>query len=132
MAGNKFMFATGIENSYPTIQLPDGSTKRIDEMEKGFHYQNWKKDFELVKDIGIEFLRYGPPYYNTHSAPGCYNWGFTDQTFNALKEIFNLKTNINDQGYEMMAVPPTQNKTSFLSGLITSHKNQQTIKLMMN
>lgn len=28
------MFATGIENSYPTISLPDGSTKRVDEMEK--------------------------------------------------------------------------------------------------
>ena len=60
MAGNKFMFATGIENSYPTIQLPDGSAKRIDEMEKGFHYQNWKKDFELVKDIGIDFYDMAP------------------------------------------------------------------------
>jgi len=49
MAGNKFMFATGIENSYPTIQLPNGKTKRIDEMEKAFHYQHWKTDFKLVK-----------------------------------------------------------------------------------
>ncbi len=29
---NKFMFATGIENSYPTIKLPDGTTKRVDEL----------------------------------------------------------------------------------------------------
>jgi len=28
------MFATGIENSYPTILLPDGRVKRVDEMEK--------------------------------------------------------------------------------------------------
>ena len=34
MPGTKFMFSTGIENSYPTIQLPDGTTKRVDEMEK--------------------------------------------------------------------------------------------------
>ena len=87
MAGNKFMFATGIENSYPTIQLPDGSTKRIDEMEKGFHYQNWKKDFELVKEMGIEFLRYGPPYYKTHLGPGKYDWSFADETFNYLKQL---------------------------------------------
>jgi beta-glucosidase/6-phospho-beta-glucosidase/beta-galactosidase len=87
MAGNKFMFATGIENSYPTIQLPDGSTKRIDEMEKGFHYKNWKKDFELVKEMGIEFLRYGPPYYKTHLGPGKYDWSFADETFNYLKEL---------------------------------------------
>ncbi len=30
MATNKFMFATGIENSYPTILLPDGKTFRVD------------------------------------------------------------------------------------------------------
>ena len=81
------MFATGIENSYPTIQLPDGSSKRIDEMEKGLHYQNWKKDFELVKEMGIEFLRFGPPYYKTHLAPGKYDWSFSDEAFNYLKEL---------------------------------------------
>jgi hypothetical protein len=38
IAFEHFIFATGIENSYPTIQLPDGSIKRIDEMEKTGHY----------------------------------------------------------------------------------------------
>ncbi|MBA4168406.1 MAG: family 1 glycosylhydrolase, partial [Chitinophagaceae bacterium] len=87
MAGNKFMFSTGIENSYPTILLPNGKTKRVDEMEKTDHYNNWKKDFELVKQIGIEFLRYGPPYYKTHLGPGRYDWAFADDTFNRLKEL---------------------------------------------
>lgn len=81
------MFATGIENSYPVIQLPDGSRKRIDEMEKCGHYDRWQEDFELVKDLGISFLRYGPPYYKTHTAPGQYDWTFTDDTFNRLKEL---------------------------------------------
>src|SRR3982750_121324 len=84
---NKFMFATGIENSYPTIQLTDGTTRRIDEMEKCCHYKNWQKDFELVRDIGISFLRYGPPYYKTHMGPGQYDWEFTDDTFNRMKEL---------------------------------------------
>ncbi|MGZ5254996.1 MAG: glycoside hydrolase family 1 protein, partial [Flavitalea sp.] len=56
---NKFMFATGIENSYPTIKMPDGSTKRVDEMEKCGHYKHWQQDFELVNDMDISFLRYG-------------------------------------------------------------------------
>ena len=63
------MFATGIENSYPTISLPDGKTLRVDEMEKCGHYKHWREDFQLVKDLGIEFLRYGPPYYSTHIGP---------------------------------------------------------------
>ncbi len=81
------MFATGIENSYPTIRLPDGSTKRVDEMQKSGHYDCWEKDFELVRELGIDFLRYGPPYYSTHVAPGKYDWEFTDATFRRLKEM---------------------------------------------
>lgn len=87
MPGSKFMFATGIENSYPNIQLPDGTTKRVDEMEKTGHYQRWEEDFGLLRYLGIEFLRYGPPYYSVHEAPGKYHWDFTDATFNKLKEL---------------------------------------------
>ena len=84
---NAFMFATGIENSYPTIQLPDGSRKRIDSMEKSGHYRRWREDFGLVKDLGLDFLRYGPPYYRVHRGPGQYDWDFTDQTFGYLREL---------------------------------------------
>ncbi|UOQ53434.1 family 1 glycosylhydrolase [Hymenobacter cellulosivorans] len=87
MPANKFMFATGIENSYPTILLPNGQEKRVDELEKAKHYENWRRDFELVKEMGIEFLRYGPPYYKTHLGPDKYDWEFTDLTFNALREL---------------------------------------------
>ena len=67
---SQFMFATGIENSNPTIQLPDGTTRRVDEMEKCGHYKRWKDDFQLVKDMGIQYLRYGPPLHTTHLGPG--------------------------------------------------------------
>src|SRR5687767_12598163 len=87
MAGNKFMFSTGIENSYPTIKLPDGTMKRVDEMEKTKHYEFWETDFKLVRELGIEFLRYGPPYYKTHVRPGKYDWDFTDATFNKMTEL---------------------------------------------
>ena len=80
------MFATGIENSYPTIKLPDGSTKRVDEMEKCGHYERWQDDFRLVKELGIEFLPYWAPYYRADLAPGKYDWAFADETFNFLNE----------------------------------------------
>ena len=70
MDTNKFIFANGIENSYHTIKLPDGSTKRVDEMEKCGHYKHWQLDFQLVEEIGISYLRYGSPYYKTHLGPG--------------------------------------------------------------
>ena len=77
-----FMFATGIENSIPTIK---GGTERVDELEKCGFYKHWKTDFQLVEDLGIRFLRYGPPMHLVWQGPGKYDWDFTDQTMNDLK-----------------------------------------------
>lgn len=77
-----FMFATGIENSIPTIQ---NGRKRVDEMAKCAHYANWQKDFDLVQDLGLTFLRYGPPLHTTWLGPGRYDWAFADETFRELE-----------------------------------------------
>lgn len=79
----QFMFATGVENSYPTIEWK-GKTIRQDELEKTKHYERWRDDFRILGELGIEHLRYGPPYYRTHTGPGKYDWGFTDEVFAAL------------------------------------------------
>jgi len=81
------MFATGIENSYPTIRLPDGTTKRVDEMEKCGHYARWREDFALVRELSIGHLRYGPPLFSAHAGPGRYDWDFADETFAALRQM---------------------------------------------
>ena len=72
------MFATGIENSVPTI---DGGRTRQDQMESCGHYRHWRTDFDLVEDLGIRFLRYGPPLHTTLIGPGRYDWEFADVTF---------------------------------------------------
>lgn len=82
-----FLFATGIENSYPVIALPDGTRHRVDEMEKTGHYERWREDLALVKELGIEVLRYGPPYYRTHLGPGRYDWEFSDQVFGEMHRL---------------------------------------------
>lgn len=87
LLSEQFIFATGIENSYPNVLLPDGTLFRVDEMEKTFHYKLWQTDFERVASLGITHLRYGPPYYKTHLAPGIYDWEFADMTLKKLKEL---------------------------------------------
>ncbi|HZT41984.1 MAG TPA: family 1 glycosylhydrolase [Chthonomonadaceae bacterium] len=84
-ATQRFMFATGIECSYPTIQTPHGK-KRVDELEKCGHYEHWKKDFELTQDMGIRYLRYGPPYYKMHLGPDKYDWSWTDMVLPVLRQ----------------------------------------------
>ena len=82
----RFLFATGIENSYPTIEW-QGRTIRQDEMEKCAHYERWQDDFRLLGELGIEYLRYGPPYFSAHTGAGKYDWSFADETFAALRRL---------------------------------------------
>jgi beta-glucosidase/6-phospho-beta-glucosidase/beta-galactosidase len=77
------MFATGIENSIPTIN--NGKT-RIDQMEAGGHYERWREDFDCVQEIGINYLRYGPPLHRTYLGPNKYDWDFADVTFADLRK----------------------------------------------
>jgi len=61
-----FMFATGIECSYPTIE--NGQWRR-DEMDSTRHYEMWQRDFELAREIGITHIRYGPPLHLIFEGP---------------------------------------------------------------
>jgi hypothetical protein len=79
-----FMFATGIECSYPTIA---GGTIRRDLLAETDHYNRYKEDLGLVKEMGLKVLRYNLPYYLIHKAPGKFDWEFADK---ALAEMQRL------------------------------------------
>ncbi len=78
-----FMFATGIENSYPVVKRG----KRIDQMEKCGHYRRWREDLQLVADMKIHYLRWGPALYKTFQGPGKYDWEWIDEV---LREMHRL------------------------------------------
>jgi beta-glucosidase/6-phospho-beta-glucosidase/beta-galactosidase len=78
-----FMFATGIENSSPTIK--DGRV-RVDEMARCGHYDLWRDDFDKVQELGIKFLRYGIPLHHVFLGPERFDWSFTDETFGDLRK----------------------------------------------
>jgi beta-glucosidase len=78
-----FMFATGIENSSPTINQ---GRERVDEMEKCRHYEKWRADFQCVSDLGTRFLRYGIPLHKVFLGPAKYDWSFSDETFGDLQQ----------------------------------------------
>jgi beta-glucosidase/6-phospho-beta-glucosidase/beta-galactosidase len=82
-AGGGFMFATGIECSYPTIE--QGRWRR-DQMAATHHYARWQEDFELALDIGITHIRYGPPLHLIFKGPGSYDWGFVDEAMAFLHD----------------------------------------------
>jgi beta-glucosidase/6-phospho-beta-glucosidase/beta-galactosidase len=74
--GCGFIFATGIECSYPTN---DHGRWRRDEMEAMGHYELWAKDFELAREIGVTHIRYGPPLHLVFQGPGKFDWSLVDE-----------------------------------------------------
>ena len=76
-----FLFATGIENSIPTV---GPQRRRVDQMDSCGHYRRWREDFDLVQSLGISVLRYGPPLHTSFLGPGKYDWSFADETFAEL------------------------------------------------
>ncbi|MBW3634852.1 MAG: family 1 glycosylhydrolase [Armatimonadetes bacterium] len=80
---NTILFATGIENSYPTVQ---GGKRRDLAAETG-HYKRWREDLQLCKEIGAHVVRYGPPYYIVHGGPHSYDWSYVDDELAYIREL---------------------------------------------
>ncbi len=79
-----FMFATGIECSYPTIRH---GAHRVDELAACDHYGRWREDLQLTLDLGIRFLRYGLPYHRVNTGPGRYDWSFPDEVMPEMRRL---------------------------------------------
>src|SRR3954454_5494705 len=79
-----FMFATGIENSDPTIE--HGRVRR-DQMDECGHYRHWRTDFALTAQLGIRYLRYGVPLHRSYLGPQRFDWSFADQAFGELRRL---------------------------------------------
>jgi beta-glucosidase/6-phospho-beta-glucosidase/beta-galactosidase len=78
-----FLFASGIENSYPT----NATGHRIDQMDRCGHYARWEEDFALARESGLDALRYGPAYYRTHTAPDRFDWDSADEPMARLHAL---------------------------------------------
>jgi beta-glucosidase/6-phospho-beta-glucosidase/beta-galactosidase len=81
-ADHGFIFATGVECSYPTIE--QGRWRR-DEMYGTRHYRHWQRDFELARQIGTTHLRYGPPLHLILAGPASYRWELIDEPMMELE-----------------------------------------------
>jgi beta-glucosidase len=82
-----FLWATGIEDTFIPHARP--GLRALDEYELTQHYQRWKRDFDLVAETGVKYLRWGIPWYRVQPAPNEWNWEWTDK---ALDYLVNIKS----------------------------------------
>ena len=81
---HEFMFATGIECSYPTIER---GRWRHDELADTKHYRYWRRDLQLVRELGLKYLRYGPPLHLMFLGAEKFEWSFMDGVAEAMQRL---------------------------------------------
>ena len=82
--GDSFMFATGIECSNPTI---DHGRIRRDQLAETGHYDHWREDLGLVRELGLQVLRYGLPIHKVWLGEGRYDWSFADAALGEMRRL---------------------------------------------
>ena len=72
-----FAWAVGIENTFVPQSRP--GHRRLDEYELVCHYAGWREDIDRIATLGVTMLRYGIPWYRVQTAPGVFDWSWTDE-----------------------------------------------------
>ena len=81
-----FVWATGIEDTFITAPWPK-TGRTLDEYELTGHYENWRADLGLMREIGVSAARYGIPWHRIQPQRGVWEWDFVDRTLERLLEL---------------------------------------------
>ena len=80
-----FLWATGIENTFVPQTRP--GHRALDEYQLMGHYEHWREDLELLRELGVRAVRWGVPWYRVEPLQGEFDWRWTDQVLPYLSEL---------------------------------------------
>ena len=83
-----FLWAGGIEDTFVPQTRP--GHRALDEYELIGHYEHWKEDLLLAKDVGMNSLRWGVPWYKVEPEQGRFDWSWTDQVIPYMVEELKI------------------------------------------
>jgi beta-glucosidase len=72
-----FLWAAGIENTFVPQERP--GHRALDEYQLMGHYEHWREDLALGRDLGLQALRWGIPWYRVEPERGVFDWRWTDE-----------------------------------------------------
>ncbi|HMQ30242.1 MAG TPA: family 1 glycosylhydrolase [Chloroflexaceae bacterium] len=87
-APEAFVWATGIEDTFVPQTRP--GLRPLDEYELMGHYDHWREDLALARELGAGAIRWGIPWYRVEPRPGVFDWGWTDQVMPYIVEELGL------------------------------------------
>ena len=83
-----FLWAAGIEDTFVPQARP--GHRPLDEYELMGHYEHWREDLALSKDLGLKAIRWGVPWYRVEPESERFDWSWTDQVIPYLVEELKI------------------------------------------
>jgi beta-glucosidase/6-phospho-beta-glucosidase/beta-galactosidase len=83
-----FIWAGGIEDTFVPQTRP--GHRALDEYELIGHYDHWREDLALARDLDLKALRWGVPWYRVEPAEGEFDWRWTDQVIPYMVEELGI------------------------------------------
>jgi beta-glucosidase/6-phospho-beta-glucosidase/beta-galactosidase len=84
----EFIWATGIEDTF--VPQTRAGHRALDEYELMGHYQHWREDLALARQLGVQAIRWGVPWYRVETIPGEFDWRWTDEVMPYLVEELGI------------------------------------------
>jgi beta-glucosidase/6-phospho-beta-glucosidase/beta-galactosidase len=72
-----FIWAGGIEDTFVPQARP--GHRPLDEYQLIGHYDHWREDLALAREVGLKALRWGVPWYRVQPAPDEFDWRWIDE-----------------------------------------------------
>jgi beta-glucosidase/6-phospho-beta-glucosidase/beta-galactosidase len=85
---SQFLWASGIEDTFVPQTRP--GHRALDEYQLIGHYEHWREDLDLARDLGVQALRWGVPWYRVEKLPGEFDWSWTDQVIPYMVEELKI------------------------------------------
>lgn len=83
-----FLWAGGIEDTFVPQARP--GQRPLDEYELTGHYEHWREDLGLTRDLGLKAVRWGVPWYKVEPEKGRFDWSWTDQVIPFMVEELKI------------------------------------------
>jgi beta-glucosidase/6-phospho-beta-glucosidase/beta-galactosidase len=83
-----FIWAGGIEDTF----VPQTRTghRALDEYQLIGHYEHWREDLALARELGLRALRWGVPWYRVEPQPGEFDWRWIDEVLPYMVEELGI------------------------------------------
>jgi beta-glucosidase/6-phospho-beta-glucosidase/beta-galactosidase len=84
-----FIWATGIEDTFVPQVRP--GHRSLDEYQLMGHYEHWREDLTLARELGVKAIRWGVPWYRIEPfQPGVFDWRWTDEVIPYLVQDLGI------------------------------------------